>query len=59
MAKYRETEQKNGGYSYHITDKMATFKLKCIAEKKDISVQKLLNEIIKEYIDKHFKINIE
>ena len=37
---------------------MLTFKLKCIAEHKKISMQKLLNKIVKNYVDKTFKLDI-
>ena len=59
MGKYRTSENKNGGYNFHLTDKMITFKLKCIAEYKNISVQKLLNEIVKKYVDENFKLQIK
>ena len=56
MSTYRKTENKTGGYNFHLTDKMITFKIKCIAEHKQISVQKLLNDIVKEYVDNNFKL---
>lgn len=59
MSKYRQTENKTGGYNFHLTDKMITFKLKCIAETKKISVQKLLNQIVKKYVDNNFKLDIK
>ncbi len=59
MGKYRASENKNGGYNFHLTDKMITFKLKCIAEQKNISMQKLLNKIVKEYVDENFKLEIK
>lgn len=58
MSRYRQTENKTGGYNFHLTDKMLTFKLKCIAEHKKISMQKLLNKIVKNYVDKTFKLDI-
>lgn len=58
MSSYRQTENKTGGYNFHLTDKMLTFKLKCIAEHKKISMQKLLNKIVKNYVDKTFKLDI-
>ena len=59
MAKYRQTENKTGGYNYHLTDKTLTFKLKCIAEYKKISMQKLFNEMVKKYVEDNFKLDIK